>query len=77
MLESADLFGLHISSEEIDFCDNPISIDPPDFPGTNSSAGPNSSNYAPSIPSNLKGMKESNIKELLMRARSGMNTDDI
>lgn len=77
MLESADLFGFHISSQETDFYDNPISIEPPDFPGPGASSGINSSSYAPSIPSNLKGLKDSSIKELLMRAKAGMNTDDI
>lgn len=62
---------------EVDFYDSPISIDPPDFPGTGNSVGINSATYAPSVPSNLKGLKDSNIKELLMRAKAGMNTDDI
>lgn len=76
MLEAADLFGLQISAEEVDFYDTPISIDPPEFPSS-SASGLSSGNYSSSIPSNRKGIKEANIKELLMRAKAGMNTDDI
>lgn len=53
-------------------------MDPPEHPNNSSSStvAPGSG-YAPSIPPNLKTNKDSNIKELLMRAKAGMNTDDI
>lgn len=53
-------------------------MEPPEFPNSSSSSTvAQGSGYAPSIPPNIKTNKEANVKELLMRAKAGMNTDDI
>lgn len=53
-------------------------MDPPDIP-INASQQPVSSgvNHSPSIPSNYKNFKNFNLKELLIRVRSGMNSEDV
>lgn len=77
MLESGDLFGLHIQNSKIDFYEDQISMEPPEFPSPNSASLGMNSGLPSSIPSNVKSIKNSSIKELLMRAKAGTNTEDI
>ncbi len=65
-------------STEEDFYEQQIRIEPPDFPNsTTASTLSPGSGYAPSIPLTLNAGKQNNLKELLIRAKTGMNTEDI
>ena len=77
ILDSSDLFGLQIKPTQTNFYEDPISMEPPDFPSSQTSTIAITSSYPSSIPANLKSVKQSNVKELLMRAKAGTNTDDI
>ena len=60
-----------------DFYEQQVRIEPPDLPNsTAASTLAPGSGYAPSIPLNAGniGKQQGNIKELLMRAKAGMNT---
>ena len=63
-----------------DFYEEQIRVEPPEMPNsTIASTLTPGSGYAPSIPLNAASINKqpANIKELLMRAKAGMNTEDI
>ena len=78
MLESEEIICRNEKNFSDNFYEEHIQLDPPDYPNSsNSSTMAPGSGYAPSIPLNFKGIKDSNIRELLIRAKAGMNTDDV
>lgn len=63
-----------------DFYEEQIKVEPPEMPNSSiASTLTPGSGYAPSIPLNAGSLnkQQTNIKELLMRAKAGMNTEDI
>ena len=63
-----------------DFYEEQIRVEPPEMPNSSiASTLTPGSGYAPSIPLNAANIskQQANIKELLMRAKAGMNTEDV
>lgn len=51
------MFGLQIQSNTANFYEDPISMDPPDYPNSQAASLAMNSNYPSSIPANTKSIK--------------------